>query len=865
MSGQPYRYASDREMYREMYMKDLQDRIDLDEQVYQAVKGYVSNGTLPAVSQIPDTRSTSQKLLDVEKLKQTLIKDLEPLMDPNIASEFIQALVQSPLNIDNKLVIFLAQNSTELIKELSKKYKYGIRGDSNDIYTFVEFINNAYAIINNTKASVKSVMDSGYSKSGTAGMANRQDLEQFLFDLQKAFGQASIARLPHANIQEIENWSEQIRSKIAGLVRFLPTDAEMTIMERALSMSDMPLDADLLTAISHLFGWMKESLPNKQYIISLSNTITKEVMNPVNTGRPANVNIIVKSLEAIFNYLPYIHDIDLPYDIQQIMNALGPAGAPGGPGMGGQPPGPGDGNLGIPGTQIKSTFVPPPTTVNPQFPGGGQTLGGPGGGPDPRRQSFLDALEKRKELPEEFYDDSSSIWTGANTQDFYDQYPGQRPVSPSSSISSYATPDQESKYDYTTGQTIYPQTQRELSRPPIARRPGIIATDEAFSSRRPLGAPPPGLDGVQEEEWVNGLSRQALEEHERYLEQYEPDEVAKLFRVQANLRLFPSRVMVSNPSGADQLSSALTDANIHTGSKRISKSSSNISDKLKTSHPSGADQLSSALTDANIHTGSKRISKSSSNISDKVRIKELQDEIKLTEKEFTTLQTAYDDTPESMTKLRDSLQRQYLQKVGVLEALTDELDQLRGSTGNGLKVRRGRPKGTGFKQNIENHIDTVKGIQPDFRFSKFGKYLIRNDHLMDNKVSIRTGKGLNIAGLPSTTTSHRVINVIKKIIGGALPTFDEMSKLGEDEKKYLHDISKKSNILEKLNIPTPSKDKEEKDFNEFEILRGEIMAGNDNKDMVRKFKGYLLKFSKSGQLPKQQVNEILQDMFDMNL
>ena len=695
MSGQPYRYASDREMYREMYMKDLQDRIDLDEQVYQAVMGYVSNGTLPAVSQIPDTRTTSQKLLDVEKLKQILIKDLEPIMDPNIASEFIQALVQSPLNIDNKLVIFLSQNSTELIKELSKKYKYGIKGDSNDIYTFVEFVNNAYAIINNTKASVKSVLDSGYSKSGTGGMANRQDLEQFLFDLQKSFGQASIARLPHANIQEIENWLEQIRSKIAGLVRFLPTDNQMTQMENVLTMSAIPLDANLLEAISHLFGWMKESLPNKQYIISLSNSVSREVMTPINTGRPADINVIIRSLEAIFNYLPYIHDIDLKYDVQQIMNAIGPAGGPGGPGMGGQPP------------------PQPPGGVigGPQFPGGGQTLGGPpsgpgggpGGGPDPRRQSFLEAIEKKKELPEEFYDD-------ANTQDFYDQYPAQRPVSPSSSISSYATP--------------------------------LEAT--------------PTRNGDRSTDTDNKIQR-LLEDRRDMFRHYhkkfkEPD--------------IKSPQMLERSQGL------------------------------------------------------------------------------------------------AIGRSNDALVKQ-----GFDMSLLEKIDRatFSGLQGEGIVKRRGRPKGTGFKQNIEKHIDTQKGIQPDFRFSKFGKYLIRNDHLMDNKVSIRTGKGLNIAGLPSTTTSHRVINVIKKIIGGALPTFDEMSKLGEDEKKYLHDISKKSNILEKLNIPTPSKDKEEKDFNEFEILRGEIMAGNDNKDMVRKFKGYLLKFSKTGQLPKQQVNEILQDMLDMNL
>ena len=116
MSGQPYRYSTDKEMYRAEYMKNLQERIDLDDMVLQAVKGYVSNGTLPAVSQLQDTRTTAEQLMDVQKLKQELITDLMPIMDQTTASNFIQALVQSPLNIDNKLVIFLAQNANELVK-----------------------------------------------------------------------------------------------------------------------------------------------------------------------------------------------------------------------------------------------------------------------------------------------------------------------------------------------------------------------------------------------------------------------------------------------------------------------------------------------------------------------------------------------------------------------------------------------------------------------------------------------------------------------------------------------------------------------------------------------------------------------------
>ena len=795
MSGQPYRYASDREKYRAEYMRNLQERIDLDEQVYQAVKGYVSNGTLPAVSQIPDTRSTSQKLLDIEKLKQDLIKDLEPIMSQSIASDFIQALVQSPLNIDNKLITFLAQNSGELVKELSKKYKYGIKGDSNDIYTFVEFINNAYAMTNNTKASIKSIMDGGYSKS--QGMVNRRDLEMFLQDVMKAFTQASISGIGTviAGINEprILQLLEAIRDKIRNLVNFLPSDMLVMEMERHISTGDMPLDSALNEAIIYLFGWMKENLPNKQYVISLANTVSSELFNGMRTGS-ISIGVIIQSLEKIYEILPDIN-FDLPIPMRDIENAL----------MG--PDDGGDDNSGStqPGSQQsslssqQSSLYSLPTAPDSAF-----------------EERMMDMRRRLEELGQG--GDQSSV-PDANLVDLRARLDALNSSAPSMPIQQRDLFMDDLQARFSALQQD-PQTPRELSRPaPIARKPGIIATDEAFSSRRPLGAPPPGLDDLQEEEWVSGLSRQALEDHERYLEQYEPNDTGKLLRVRAILRGRASRTMVTKPSGVE--------------------------------------------TDANIHTGSKRISKATSNISDKVRIKELQDEIKLTEKEFTALQTAYDDTPESMTKLRDSLQRQYLTKVGVMEALQEELDQLKSSTGNGL--RRGRPKGTGFKQNIEKHIDTQKGIQPDFRFSKFGKYLIRNDHLMDNKVSIRTGKGLNIAGLPSTKTNPKVITIIKKIIGGSLPTFDEMNKLTEEEKRYLHDISKKANILEKLNIPTPSKDKEEKDFNEFEILRGEIMAGNDNKDLVRKFKGYLLKFSKTGQLPKQQVNEILQDMLDMNL
>ena len=772
MSGHPYRYSTDKEMYRAEYMKNLQERIDLDDMVLQAVKGYVSNGTLPAVSQLQDTRTTAEKLMDVQKLKQELITDLKPIMDQTTASNFIQALIQSPLNIDNKLVIFLAQNANELVKEVAKKYKYGIKGDSNDIYTFVEFINNSYALINNTKASVKSVMDSGYSKPGQ-GIINRYELQTFETDLMKTFGQATISQLPNFNRGEVIVLLEAIRAKIAGLVRDLPDDDQIQEMERHLVTGQYVLDESLNRRITELFGWMKEKLPNKQYIISLSNSVSGEMMNGLRTGI-TDIQMILKSLKAIYDLLPDTGDLP---DIQAIMDDLNDQAGDGGDGGDGSLSG-SSGSSGYSGSSGPSYNLPT----------------APDGESDRKMndlQRRLDALEPEGQV----LDDPAIV----DLQERLDAL---------NAPSSLITPPQRSSI-----------------------LDALQARFDALSIPSVRSAPSSGymvpsyLQNLPQVGYSNPL--------------FQPDmgqaKPAEKFEK-------PSKTYIEKPGQpSDQFSSS----------------------KMGSTKPSrGPPQ-----EDIPIPTRRGEIKDLGRETDDKIQrlLEERRDMFNHYHKKFKEPDIKSPQMLERSQNLAIGRNNDALEKQGFDMSILDKIDKatLRGLQGQGIGKRRGRPKGTGFKQNIENHIDTQKGIQPDFRFSKFGKYLIRNDHLMDNKVSIRTGKGLNITGMPSTKTNSKVINIIKKIIGGALPSFDEMNKLNEEEKKYLHDISKKSNILEKLNIPTPSKDKEEKDLHEFEVMKGEIMAGNDNKDMIRKFKGLILKFSKAGTLPKQQVNEILGDLLDL--
>ena len=117
--------------------------------------------------------------------------------------------------------------------------------------------------------------------------------------------------------------------------------------------------------------------------------------------------------------------------------------------------------------------------------------------------------------------------------------------------------------------------------------------------------------------------------------------------------------------------------------------------------------------------------------------------------------------------------------------------------------------------------------------------------------------------MKSTKVSNHFGSIVRKIVGGGSPSYDEMSKLSEEEKIYLHKLATKSNLHDKLSIPTPSKDAMDKDIHEFEVAKGEIMSGNDNKELIKKFKILILKLKRNGVLPKGQVDDIIEELLQM--
>ena len=184
--------------------------------------------------------------------------------------------------------------------------------------------------------------------------------------------------------------------------------------------------------------------------------------------------------------------------------------------------------------------------------------------------------------------------------------------------------------------------------------------------------------------------------------------------------------------------------------------------------------------------------------------------------------------------------------------------------GFGIHSKRlGRPKGSGLVKPISERIDISSGIKQGHTHVPFGKYIINKNKLDNDIVSFKHVKGYCLKGYPMSKVSKSLGSVMRTIIGGGVPKFEELSNLTEEEKNYLHKVSEKAGITDKLSIPQPSKDQLEKDIHQFEVMKGEILAGNDSPEVIKKFKLILLKLSRNGVLPKREATELMEELLSL--
>jgi hypothetical protein len=182
--------------------------------------------------------------------------------------------------------------------------------------------------------------------------------------------------------------------------------------------------------------------------------------------------------------------------------------------------------------------------------------------------------------------------------------------------------------------------------------------------------------------------------------------------------------------------------------------------------------------------------------------------------------------------------------------------------GNGIK-RKPRV-GTGLvKKNYnvlqDKDIDWNSGVSVPkvARYIPFGRFVINKRRLGEGIISIRTPCGASLNDIKSERVSPNILSVVRTILGGGSPTFEDIEKMNDDERNYIHRLASRASLTDRLSIPAPDKKKDEQDINQFEIMKGQIMAGNDSHKLHKDFKLLVMKLMEKKLLPKRQATDIL--------
>jgi hypothetical protein len=773
-----------------------------------------------------DNRTVTEKFRDLLGLKQTIVNELLPLADIQLATSIVNKLSTSPLNIDNKLLFFLAQRVTDIVNNLKKLYKYGINATEEDADQFVNLIYKYYNENNNLITSTKQFLSRIGTNSTAPGQQQRgrmesqgallirlssiitsivKDVEKKLVDLSYSMDDIirekrlseEIDDEEEVNLleksQDLENRIDQYRESIkdinlsiislsSNLSYILPKNPEVfDVLEKLLmDLEGTQVYEEMSQKISSYFDYINNNLPNLDFFGGLVNSLKSSRDKIVYLIQQqqwliSDVDIIVQKfieiLTAIYNQLntgettQELKKARINYD--QIINFVNRYGSQLDSEM--QPKRPGEEIEQIPASQIAGQ-PSIPSDFGQQQRDYIKIDEWP-----PFIEQDYDGLELYKDkyimpLVSVVPDKTRRIKFIKSVEDLFDsgEITAKKLVNIKSKVKKYLLANKIN----------------------IDKIKGIISEDSGIEPESTMGGYKPPRRGefetMEEEEDEEG------DDYDPYPEFAEADP----FPVRSGENPF------FRPSPRKEVEGA-------SEGKSIDETS--------------WDSMTSDMNDLNVKELKRKYNRLINEVTEPAERERIDDADLDIRDKYNLLRTYFSDK----------------RVLGV---------------GQGLKNKRMSGKGIKWKNQI---IEPTIGHQQEPRYIKFGRFLINTKKLKDDVLSLRREKGTAIQNLPAYKMSKPFSKVINQIVGNGIPDEDDYLDLTDEEKRYLHKVSKESDLNSKIKIPTPSKDEDDKDLHLFNVYKGEIIAGNDSKQLITKFKNLMNKMCKKGQIGKKDMDEIL--------
>jgi len=156
---------------------------------------------------------------------------------------------------------------------------------------------------------------------------------------------------------------------------------------------------------------------------------------------------------------------------------------------------------------------------------------------------------------------------------------------------------------------------------------------------------------------------------------------------------------------------------------------------------------------------------------------------------------------------------------------------------------------------------TGRGVAPREKYIPLGKYLVNIHKLEHNNIVSFKSPNHKSTNIQSKRVSQPVADILLHIVNG---TLDDIvtDNLNEDDISYLFQLIKKCELDNFLDGKAENKvkTKTEQEIHKFYVLQGEIVAGNDNPQLIKEFKGILLTMMNEGKLSKKEAGDVLIQM-----
>jgi hypothetical protein len=147
------------------------------------------------------------------------------------------------------------------------------------------------------------------------------------------------------------------------------------------------------------------------------------------------------------------------------------------------------------------------------------------------------------------------------------------------------------------------------------------------------------------------------------------------------------------------------------------------------------------------------------------------------------------------------------------------------------------------------------------KYREFGKFIMNMALLDQNILLVKYKSYAPIPTLKRTTITDELKNLIYYLFDTGEIDYQSGQKLKENEKIILNNLIMKSGLNLQLKYKSNKLDDDiDAIIEEFEILKGEIIAGNDNPKIKQDIKDILNKLVRLKKITKDTADDILQDL-----